>query len=305
MTPSADRPARGGARPGRSGSPAEPAEQGAARTHELQSFGPTTSTPRFAAQPQARRWSFNYRVSLVLLDAAVILLALSVAVVGQWGASPVVLDGIGFNLLGGGISVLWLLLLVANGSYDHRVFGVGPDEFKRVFVAGAQLAGITAIVAYLADIGIARGFLAVAAPIGTLGLLLDRYFARKYLHRLRRDGEWSHRVLIVGDLVRARELLRTLTRDRHAGLNVVGVCLTDGTVGVADLRHDVPVMGGADDVAESITHLDCDTVAVTTSRNFGSDALRRLAWSLEGSGVDVIVAPALTDVAGPRIHIRP
>jgi len=305
LTPSADRPARGRARPGRSGSPAEPAEQGAARTHELQSFGPTTSTPRFAAQPQARRWSFNYRVSLVLLDAAVILLALSVAVVGQWGASPVVLDGIGFNLLGGGIIVLWLLLLVANGTYDHRVFGVGPDEFKRVFVAGAQLAGITAIVAYLADIGIARGFLAVAAPIGTLGLLLDRYFARKYLHRLRRDGEWSHRVLIVGDLVRARELLRTLTRDRHAGLNVVGVCLTDGTVGVADLRHDVPVMGGADDVAESITHLDCDTVAVTTSRNFGSDALRRLAWSLEGSGVDVIVAPALTDVAGPRIHIRP
>ena len=98
---------------------------------------------------------------------------------------------------------LWLLLLVANGSYDHRVFGVGPDEFKRVFMAGAQLAGITAIVAYLADIGIARGFLAVAAPIGTLGLLLDRYFARKYLHRLRRNGEWSHRVLIVGDLVRA------------------------------------------------------------------------------------------------------
>ena len=159
------------------------------------------------------------------------------------------LDGIGFNLVGGAMIALWLLLLVANGSYDHRVFGVGPDEFKRVFMAGAQLAGITAIVAYLADIGIARGFLAVAAPIGTLGLLLDRYFARKYLHRLRRNGEWSHRVLIVGDLVRARELLRTLTRDRHAGLNVVGVCLTDGTVGVSDLRHDVPVMGGADDVA--------------------------------------------------------
>ncbi|MDQ3112543.1 MAG: hypothetical protein M3Q84_00375, partial [Actinomycetota bacterium] len=100
MTPSADRPARGGARAGRSGSRTVPTEQGAARTHELQPIGPTPGTPRFAAQPQARRWSFNYRVSLVLLDSAVILLALSVAVVGQWGASPVVLDGIGFNLLG-------------------------------------------------------------------------------------------------------------------------------------------------------------------------------------------------------------
>jgi exopolysaccharide biosynthesis polyprenyl glycosylphosphotransferase len=34
-------------------------------------------------------------------------------------------------------------------------------------------------------------------------------------------------------------------------------------------------------------------------------ALRRLAWSLEGTGVDLVVAPTLTDVAGPRVHVRP
>src|SRR5581483_9109445 len=34
-------------------------------------------------------------------------------------------------------------------------------------------------------------------------------------------------------------------------------------------------------------------------------ALRRLSWDLEGSGIDLLVAPALTDVAGPRINIRP
>jgi exopolysaccharide biosynthesis polyprenyl glycosylphosphotransferase len=33
--------------------------------------------------------------------------------------------------------------------------------------------------------------------------------------------------------------------------------------------------------------------------------MRRLAWSLEGTGIDLLVAPALTDVAGPRINIRP
>ena len=33
--------------------------------------------------------------------------------------------------------------------------------------------------------------------------------------------------------------------------------------------------------------------------------MRRIAWSLEGSGVDLLVAPALTDIAGPRINIRP
>jgi exopolysaccharide biosynthesis polyprenyl glycosylphosphotransferase len=33
--------------------------------------------------------------------------------------------------------------------------------------------------------------------------------------------------------------------------------------------------------------------------------LRRVGWLLEGTGVDLVVAPALTDVAGPRIHTRP
>jgi exopolysaccharide biosynthesis polyprenyl glycosylphosphotransferase len=30
-----------------------------------------------------------------------------------------------------------------------------------------------------------------------------------------------------------------------------------------------------------------------------------MSWRLEGSGVTVVVAPQLTDIAGPRIHVRP
>jgi exopolysaccharide biosynthesis polyprenyl glycosylphosphotransferase len=36
-----------------------------------------------------------------------------------------------------------------------------------------------------------------------------------------------------------------------------------------------------------------------------SQELRRIAWDLEGSDIDLIVVPSLTDVAGPRIHMRP
>ena len=259
----------------------------------------------FAARPQGRTWSFTYRVALMLLDSAVILGAVTVAVIVRFEASPLQINGIGFNLIGVAMVVLWLGLLVGTGCYDHRVFGVGADEFKRIFNGTVQMASLIAIVAYLADFPLARSFLVVATPIGLAGLLIERYAARKYLHRLRRDGSWSHRVVIVGDEARARELLRNLTRDRHAGLKVVGACLTGEQHRIEFLRPDVPVVGGPDDIAAAIMRLDADTVAVTTSRYFGSDDLRRLAWSLEGSGVDVIVAPALTDVAGPRIHIRP
>jgi exopolysaccharide biosynthesis polyprenyl glycosylphosphotransferase len=37
----------------------------------------------------------------------------------------------------------------------------------------------------------------------------------------------------------------------------------------------------------------------------GGPALRRLAWDLEGTGVDLVVSPGLVEVAGPRLHIRP
>jgi exopolysaccharide biosynthesis polyprenyl glycosylphosphotransferase len=36
-----------------------------------------------------------------------------------------------------------------------------------------------------------------------------------------------------------------------------------------------------------------------------TEAVRRLGWQLEGTDVSMLLAPRITDVAGPRIHIRP
>jgi len=47
------------------------------------------------------------------------------------------------------------------------------------------------------------------------------------------------------------------------------------------------------------------TIAITSSGAVSGSQLRRLAWDLEGTGIDILVAPALTDIAGPRIHLRP
>jgi exopolysaccharide biosynthesis polyprenyl glycosylphosphotransferase len=51
--------------------------------------------------------------------------------------------------------------------------------------------------------------------------------------------------------------------------------------------------------------LNADTIAVCGSASSEPGELRRLAWQLEGTGIDLIVAPQLTDIAGPRVHIRP
>jgi exopolysaccharide biosynthesis polyprenyl glycosylphosphotransferase len=59
------------------------------------------------------------------------------------------------------------------------------------------------------------------------------------------------------------------------------------------------------DVLSLVREVGADTIAVCGSASAEPGELRRLAWALEGTGVDLVVAPQLTDIAGPRVHIRP
>jgi exopolysaccharide biosynthesis polyprenyl glycosylphosphotransferase len=59
------------------------------------------------------------------------------------------------------------------------------------------------------------------------------------------------------------------------------------------------------EIVPLVLEVGADTVAVCGSASAEPGELRRLAWQLEGTGVDLIVAPQLTDIAGPRVHIRP
>ena len=64
---------------------------------------------------------------------------------------------------------------------------------------------------------------------------------------------------------------------------------------LGDLRH----------VGTALKEHGCDTVAVTSDDATRFTYLRELSWSLEGSGVEMLVDPGLVEVAGPRMHIRP
>jgi exopolysaccharide biosynthesis polyprenyl glycosylphosphotransferase len=44
---------------------------------------------------------------------------------------------------------------------------------------------------------------------------------------------------------------------------------------------------------------------VTASADFGPRAVRTLSWQLESTETRLVLAPALTDIAGPRIHTQP
>jgi exopolysaccharide biosynthesis polyprenyl glycosylphosphotransferase len=71
------------------------------------------------------------------------------------------------------------------------------------------------------------------------------------------------------------------------------------------MTDDLPASWQFQDVMETVGRTRADTVAVVGSAEMPQGFVRRLAWQLEGTGVDLMVSPAITDIAGPRIHVRP
>ncbi|MDQ1288787.1 MAG: hypothetical protein QG622_2353 [Actinomycetota bacterium] len=192
----------------------------------------------------------------------------------------------------------WLLTLAASRAYEGCVLGVGSEEFRRVCDAAVRFTAISAVAVFLFRWEIARGLVLMALPTSSVLALLFRFLARRVLHRVREwFGAASHRVLVVGDGCSRDTLVRRLGASTYHGLRVVAVCDptepdATGVAGVAHVRRLAEFVGA-------------DTVAVTHSTRMNADTLRRIAWALEDTGVDLLVAPAFTDIAGPRIHVRP
>ncbi|MEU7651603.1 sugar transferase [Micromonospora taraxaci] len=255
----------------------------------------------------ARADERSYVRVLVVLDTTIIIIALLIGYVTRFGDDEPTGSDVPYVLVAPGLVLAWLISLKALGCYNDRVIGYGADEYRRVSSASLRLAGAIAIVGYIADVGVSRGFLGLTFAVGIVGLEMARFAARKRLHRARSVGAgWSRKVLVVGDTAHVLELVHTLRREPYAGYQVVGACIPDALLApVAQRLGDVPVVGSFRGIPEAATAIGADTVAVTASGELTATRLRRLGWQLEGTGVDLVVAPALTDVAGPRIHTRP
>ena len=269
---------------------------------------PPPPVPSSATGMRSRRMS-GFVAGVFMLDLLIFAASLVLARVVRvddaghaHGAPPT--QPIFYVLVGTGLAVLTLTVLVLRGAYERSIYGAGTDEYKRVIVSVAMSAGVVAIVCYLFKIEIARSFLALSFPVALVALVCGRFAARRWLCRQRARGLLVHRILVVGGRSHVGEMVAVLRRAPSAGYAVVGACLPDPQDSFR-AEERIPVLGGLDAVPAAVRACGADSVAVTTVPGSDTTFLRRLSWSLERSGVDLLVLPSLTEVAGPRIQIRP
>lgn len=250
-----------------------------------------------------RSWELRHVGLLVVVDAVAVATSVSAAFVTRFGVTDPNVGGVSYILAAFVMCAGWLVALYRSGAYETRFLGVGGEEFKRVVRASLWLAGAVAVISYIGHINLARGYVAGAVPLGIFFLLLCRYILRHRLQRMRRRGHCKHKVLVIGSRISARELIQQMRSAPYAGFQVIGACVDDPSDEPVD--PGIPTLGLSGDAAEAADRGDADVVAVSASHILTPDQVRELGWKLEGSHRDLVLRPALTDIAGPRLSVRP
>lgn len=257
----------------------------------------------------------NWRVRtshlLQAVDAFVVIWAVAGAYIVRFGLEP------DFSLRGGeaayglfsiALILAWWLMLGAWNSRQSRVLGAGPDEYKRVAAASLWLFGLIAIFSYVLQVDTARGYVGFALPVGLVGLLLARWLLRQHLNVNRLKGHSMSRLLLIGGPSAVAHLAKSLERSKEAGYAPVAAYMPGAhDMAAIEPESGLPVLGNSTDtgsILEAIERSDADAVAVSAGVQLHPQILRHLGWELASRNIGLIMAPALTDIAGPRIHTQ-
>ncbi|KHL00103.1 polyprenyl glycosylphosphotransferase [Microbacterium mangrovi] len=196
---------------------------------------------------------------------------------------------------------LWMWTLALADTRVPGVIGSGNAEYSRVLDASLRLFGALAIVAFLVKFDIGRGYLLLSLPAGILLLEASRWAWRVWLSGKRKHGAYFERAILIGTASSVRDLADELDRVPGAGYEVVGACLPTAI----SPRAGVPYLGPIDDLASAVARTSADTVIVAGTEGLGPSKVKEISWALENGPQQLVLAPGILDVAGPRIHPRP
>jgi len=250
-----------------------------------------------------RAWTTQVRTLLVLTDAAVVGAALLVAQLAKFGLA----EKKGHGLVSVAIGLLWMLMLAAFRSRSVRHLGTGTSEYQRVMRATFGTFAVVAAIALFVKPDIGRGYLLLALPIGLLALVAGRKVWRTWLVARRKEGRCLTGAFVVGNHQDATRIVHQLLQQHQAGYTPVGVAFTDGIGRGTSATVDdttVPLVSVAD-VPTLTRATGTRAVIVAGDLPGGRQQVQDLGWQLENSGTELILVSSLTDVAGPRIHMRP
>lgn len=239
-------------------------------------------------------WSSRGYVGATMLGDALIVSAVALlSVAGHGWREALVAATCG--------AMVFVVTVALQRGYDPAHLGSAAAEFQSALRASGMFGLVVVALDYFIGYGIPRREFIVGLVAIVALTWLDRFRRRHRLHRRRSRGESMQRTLLVGGGARASAMAEQLRAHTHQGLSPIGVCLVD--LGDRSTAADLPVLGGAADIVQVAVDRGVSAVVVADGA-LGPEALRRLSWALGRVGVNLLIAPDLQDVAGPRLTLR-
>ena len=268
---------------------------------EIPTPSPRSTTKRPVTFPIAT-WETKYRAVVIAGDlfctvAVALGMVAAIWVFGIFSRPPVGYPMLILPLL---TCTLTIGSLLGHRAWASTVLGQGAEEFHRLGRALITAAVLIATVGIGLDATGFRCWVFGAIPAIALLTFPVRYLLRQLLHRRRQSGRCLLPVLVAGSMHTAADLIERTRRAPHNGWRVEAVCTDSLDAGQI---HGVPVVGGLEKLADQVCQGGYRVVAVTPDPYWTPGRLQRLAWQLEGTPTEMVVAPMLMEVAGPRVHV--
>ena len=250
-----------------------------------------------------------WTVRLLFTDWLIIYAAVTIAFMVRFGVSsekttngPI---SISYEVLGLALTFSWLAILGLYRTGDTRILGEGPEEYRRVIQATLITFGVLGVFSLAFKLDMSRGYLAVAFPLGLIGLLASRVLWRRKLRAARSSGDLSTSVLLIGSIRSATEITQWFERHHRAGVHVTAVWVPDADVEEAEVmtagNRSVPILGKRAGLGDALAASGAQLVIVTDTDRLGHQGLKQLTWDLGEVRVDLMISPNVVDVVGSRI----
>ena len=270
-------------------------------------------------------WRFFVNLGLMLLDAAMFLIA-GATVLGLRGEdSPTFSVRFGFEMHEAVLmllfALLWVWCLRSSGVYHRHVMGDGYQLNVKLFYGMLRCWVGLCATTFVLDLRPTLVSLTCIAALAFLLTMVERWLARLFITRGRRDGAYSYGTAVVGSPEGIARTLRFLGKRGQLNYRPVAVCpvrfnprteLIEADSDEAELRRlvldrwpDVKVIPyNAYDLAERFVRSQVQVVMVADVYKRFSDNFNTFAVRMESLGLEIALIASAADTGGHETQVR-
>lgn len=198
---------------------------------------------------------------------------------------------------------LWLALLYTAGAYDSHHFSSGASGLRRFFAGVAAGTVALGFISFLFNLQLSRLYVATVFALVVLLGGLARVLLLHHVRRAWKRGEHIQHVLIAGINDESLEVARAIARHPESGYRIAGF-VDDAAVTGTEVEGLGPVVGGIDGAIGTVARQQGAGLVIISPSAVAAGTLQEVTIALEGSEIDLAIAPSLFEVVTRRVAVE-